>query len=232
MSTRSLHPALRRLHHVLAHLDAGGVSDAQLLGRFVRQGDEAALELLVRRHGPMVLGVCRRVLRREQDAEDAFQAALLVLARKAGSIGARGSVGGYLYRVALRARAAARRRSRQECDPAVLPALPDPRPAPGPEGAELRGVLDDHGRWSRTPRVARPSGSSRGGTSRGTSGGRPSDGACKSLATRTGEGVSAPSPPAGLAHGCHGRAFVSPSPGEGEDVRWGFSPPVRPGAKR
>src|SRR5437868_721023 len=98
MPPRPPHPGLRRLHHFLARPDTGGVSDAQLLGRFVRRRDEAAFELLVRRHGPMVLGVCRRVLRREQDAEDAFQAALLVLARKAASISSRGSVGNYLYK--------------------------------------------------------------------------------------------------------------------------------------
>jgi RNA polymerase sigma factor (sigma-70 family) len=145
MTTSPLRPTLRRLHHLLARPDTAATSDVQLLGRFVRQRDDAAFELLVRRHGPMVLGVCRRLLRHEQDAEDAFQATLLALARKAGSIHARTSVGSWLYkvayRVALRAQAVARRR--REGDAAGLPTLPDPRSLPAPDWAEVRGVLDD-----------------------------------------------------------------------------------------
>jgi RNA polymerase sigma factor (sigma-70 family) len=146
MTVRTLTPVLRRLCHRLAGPGADAVSDAQLLDRFVRARDEAAFELLVRRHGPMVLGVCRRVLRHEQDAEDAFQAALLILARKAGSITARVSVGGWLYqvayRVALRARQGAARRPRPGTEAGVPETVVDPRPWPGPEQAELRTVLD------------------------------------------------------------------------------------------
>jgi RNA polymerase sigma factor (sigma-70 family) len=82
--------------------DAPGVSDAELLERYERTHDEAAFELLVWRHSRMVLGVCRRILRDEHAVEDAFQAAFLALARRAGSIRRRQSVGGWLYRVAYR----------------------------------------------------------------------------------------------------------------------------------
>src|SRR5205807_825998 len=96
-------------------------------------GDEAAFELLVWRHGPVVLGVCRRVLRHEQDAEDAFQATFLTLARQAGAISRRASLGGWLYtvayRVALRARQRRAARGRRE---APLEGEPPPGPAAGP----------------------------------------------------------------------------------------------------
>src|SRR5437588_9736511 len=88
--------------------------DRQLLERFAAYRDEAAFTALLGRHGPMVLGVCRGILRDAHAAEDAFQATFLVLARKAGSIRQRESVGSWLYQVArraaLRARAAAARR--------------------------------------------------------------------------------------------------------------------------
>jgi cobalt-zinc-cadmium efflux system membrane fusion protein len=101
------------LHHLrrAACGSADGVSDADLLRRFAATRDETAFELLVWRHGSAVWTLCRRLLRDEQDAHDAFQAAFLALARSAASVGKRGSVGGWLYRVACRAALAARARA-------------------------------------------------------------------------------------------------------------------------
>ena len=99
--------------------DGDGMTDGQLLECFVSRRDEAAFAELVHRHGPMVLGVCRRVLRNPEDAEDAFQATFLVLVKKAAALGECDVVGHWLYgvacRVALRACSdAARRRSREQ----------------------------------------------------------------------------------------------------------------------
>src|SRR5260370_4410782 len=80
MTPRSFAPALRQVRQLLARSDAAGSSDAQLLHRFVNGAGEAAFALLVWRHGPMALGVCRRMLPNVQDADDAFQTTLLALA--------------------------------------------------------------------------------------------------------------------------------------------------------
>jgi RNA polymerase sigma factor (sigma-70 family) len=78
------------------------MTDGQLLERFASRGDEEAFAQIVQRHGPMVLGVCRQILRHEQDAEDAFQATFLVLSRKAGSIRRAEALPNWLYGVANR----------------------------------------------------------------------------------------------------------------------------------
>jgi RNA polymerase sigma factor (sigma-70 family) len=93
-------------------------ADAQLLERFTASQDMAAFEALVERYGPLVLGVCRRVLGNTHDAEDAFQATFLVFARRAGSIHSQGAVGSWLcgtaYRISLKAKTAIARRRDQE----------------------------------------------------------------------------------------------------------------------
>ena len=118
------------------------MTDGQLVECFISRRDEAAFGELVRRHGPMVLGVCRRALPNQQDAEDAFQATFLVLARKAASILPRELVGNWLFGVACRTArkvkaTAARHRAREK----QVEALPE-TPVEGEDVDELAGVLD------------------------------------------------------------------------------------------
>lgn len=142
MGTGELSAVLAHLHRTLSAPDGGGLTDGQLLGRFVAARDEIAFEALVHRHGPMVLGVCRRVLRNAHDAEDAFQATFLLLARKAASVVKRDSVGSWLYAVAYRTaqesrEANARRRTREE----QVEEMPHPEVAPV-EPQDWRPLLD------------------------------------------------------------------------------------------
>jgi hypothetical protein len=95
-----LQTVLGQLRRLACREQTGALSDAELLRRYLVRRDEAAFESLVWRHGPMVLGVCRRLVRHEQDAEDAFQAVFLAFARAAGTVTRRESVGGWLYRIA------------------------------------------------------------------------------------------------------------------------------------
>src|SRR5262245_36495904 len=133
MASAPLPGVIRCLGLAAAARGCAGVPDAQLLERFLRQRDEAAFELLVWRHGKMVLGTCRRLLRDAHEAEDAFQACFVALARRAGSIGRRESVGGWLHKVAYRLALGARtRRARRDAheqplgDRAPVAGLPDP----------------------------------------------------------------------------------------------------------
>src|SRR5438034_5645509 len=120
-------------------------SDLQLLERFLAGRDEAAFAGLVQRHGGTVWSVCRRVLQHEQDAEDAFQATFLILARKAGSIRKGEAVGSWLYgvayRIAMKARHAAARRHEVEQQATG----PTPEPPPWGEAAcrEFQRLLDE-----------------------------------------------------------------------------------------
>ncbi|HJT77964.1 MAG TPA: sigma-70 family RNA polymerase sigma factor, partial [Gemmataceae bacterium] len=119
--------------------DGAGLPDAALLERYLACRDEAAFAALVRRHGPMVFGVCRRVLSNEADAEDAFQATFLVLATKAASIRPRGMVGNWLYgvarNIALKAKAMTRKRRTKERDAGA-------RTAPVTKGPDSGGIME------------------------------------------------------------------------------------------
>jgi RNA polymerase sigma factor (sigma-70 family) len=121
--------------------ERAGQSDGDLLERFLSGRDEAAFEALVRRYGPMVLGVCRRVLRDPHDAEDAFQATFLVLVRRAASIARRELLGNWLYGVAYRtARAAVRAADlRREKEMRVVPRQAE---ADADDWQELLPLLD------------------------------------------------------------------------------------------
>jgi RNA polymerase sigma factor (sigma-70 family) len=100
MATKTLGGVLEHLRRAVLRQAGAGLTDGELLEGYVTRRDDGAFEALVRRHGPMVLGVCRRVLRNEADAEDAFQATFLVLVRKAASVRPRGMVGNWLHGVA------------------------------------------------------------------------------------------------------------------------------------
>ena len=135
---------LTRVVRALAAADAAGLSDRDLLERFVRDGDQAAFAAVAARHTGLVLGVCRRALPRAADAEDACQAVFLLLAEKAGRIRWQGSVAGWLYtvarRVARNARVAAERRARRESRAAVPESV---SPTDSMTGRELTTVLDE-----------------------------------------------------------------------------------------
>src|SRR3954462_4477934 len=109
---------------VVQQLRAAGPTDGELLTRFLSRRDEGALDALVRRHAPMVWGVCRRLLRNHHDAEDAFQATFLVLVRKAAGV-PRQAVANWLYGVArqtaVRLRASAAKLGRRETQVVNMP---------------------------------------------------------------------------------------------------------------
>src|SRR3954470_10373216 len=102
MAESQLSGVVAYLRRIATASDADDHTDAQLLQRFVEQRDERAFAALVQRHGALVLGVCRRILHHNHDAEDAFQATFLVLVRRASAIGKRESVRSWLYSVAYR----------------------------------------------------------------------------------------------------------------------------------
>lgn len=144
MPDHPLGAVVGHLRHLLNPQAAGGQTDGQLLERFLAHREEAAFAAVVQRHGPLVFGLCRRLLGNVHDAEDAFQATFLVLARRAGALDRRGSLAGWLYgvayRVAVRARLQAARRRAYERQAVPMTASGN---APDPAGPELRQILDE-----------------------------------------------------------------------------------------
>ncbi len=144
MAHGQLAPILHYLRRVTSPAASGDIPDSELLCRFARHRDETAFAALVRRHGPMVLAVCRRILRDGHTAEDAFQATFLVLARKAGSLAKPELLANWLYgvarRTAVKAKTEAAKRRHHERQ-AVR--TPPSDPCDELEWHDLRAVLDE-----------------------------------------------------------------------------------------
>jgi len=142
MASEQISIFLRRVRHAIAP-EGEGLSDAQLLERFVTQRDEAAFETLVWRHGGLVLHVGRRLLHHVQDREDVFQATFLALTRKAGSIDKREALASWLYKVAYRAALrVAVRTAREATGQQNRLTLLASQPADSGVGPEMSPVLD------------------------------------------------------------------------------------------
>ncbi len=142
MSRGSLHTFVRDLCEQLSHAGQAGMPDAALLERWISHRDEAAFELLIRRHGAMVLGVCRRVLHHPQDVEDAFQATFLLLLRKVAGIRQRNTLGAWLHKVALRVALRARA-TRSRLPERVVEDVEAPQEKDDLLWRDLRPVLDE-----------------------------------------------------------------------------------------
>jgi RNA polymerase sigma factor (sigma-70 family) len=144
MASGALGGTLRYLRELFHDGTSVGLGDGQLLARYAQVRDESAFEVLVARHGPMVLATCRAILKHEQDVEDAFQATFLVLARKARSVRAGDALGGWLHRVAYRAALQtseqSRRRRRFEAEAAEMARLETAGPA---ETDEIPSVVHE-----------------------------------------------------------------------------------------
>jgi RNA polymerase sigma factor (sigma-70 family) len=150
MATDGVNTFIQHIRRVVPAGDRADQTDEQLLGCFIEQQDEVAFEALVRRHGPMVMGVCRRVLHHQHDAEDAFQATFLVLVLKAATVAPRAMVANWLYGVAhqtaIRAQTSNTRRQQREKQVDVMPQL---ETAPHDQWADLQPLLDQE--LSRLP---------------------------------------------------------------------------------
>ena len=154
MATGQLNGVIQHLRGAMLLRDGAGLTDGQLLTDYISSHDEAALAALVKRHGPMVWGVCRRVLSNYHDAEDAFQATFLVLVRRAASIASRELLANWLYGVAhqtaMKARATAAKRKGRERQVADMP---EPAVFEQDQWSDLQPLLDQE--LSRLPDIYR-----------------------------------------------------------------------------
>jgi RNA polymerase sigma factor (sigma-70 family) len=154
MATGQLNGVIQHLRRAMLLRDGAGLTDGQLLEDYTSRRDEAALAALVRRHGPMVWGVCRRVLSNYHDAEDAFQATFLVLVRRAASIASPEVLANWLYGVAhqtaLKARATVAKRKARERQ---VTEMPEPAAVAQDLWNDLRPLLDHE--MSRLPDIYR-----------------------------------------------------------------------------
>jgi RNA polymerase sigma factor (sigma-70 family) len=141
--SQSAAPLLLHLRRLAAPPARETAPDAALLERFARQDDQDAFAALVARHGPMVFGVCRRVLSDLQDAEDAVQATFLLLARKAAGVRQPAALAAYLHGIALRV--ARKARARRRLTPPLVTDRADPQPDPldALSSRELLAILDE-----------------------------------------------------------------------------------------
>jgi RNA polymerase sigma factor (sigma-70 family) len=150
MATSQMSEVIQHVRRAVLLRAGAGLTDGQLLADYLSRRDEAALATLVRRHGPMVWGVCRRVLRNYHDAEDAFQATFLLFVRKAASIASRDLLANWLYGVAHQTalnarRTGAKRRARER----QVAEMPEPETVPQERWHDLRPLLDQE--LSRLP---------------------------------------------------------------------------------
>jgi RNA polymerase sigma factor (sigma-70 family) len=144
MTNGRIGTVLWHVRRLVAARHDDSTADRGLLERFVASRDEAAFEVLVRRHGPMVYGVCRRVLRHPEDTEDAFQAAFLVLARQAAAVRKASSLGSWLHGVAYRVAANLRRDlARRHSREAVVAEPPESVAAAEVSWQDVRVALDE-----------------------------------------------------------------------------------------
>lgn len=150
MATSRLREAVQNVRKLVLLRDGAGLTDGQLLERYLADREEAAIAALVRRHGPMVWGVCRRILPNHHDAEDAFQVAFLVLVRKAASIQPREMLANWLYGVAYqtarKAQATLARRGQRERQ---VVDMPEPAVREAKLWRDLQPLLDQE--LSRLP---------------------------------------------------------------------------------
>ena len=143
MINSGMHAPIRELGTLFNEGAVGMLSDGRLLDRFVERREASAFEAIVVRYGPLVWGVCRRVLRDHHDAEDAFQATFLVLARKAASVMPREKLGNWLYGVAFQtAMKAMATRAKRRVRERQVRELPEPEAVSDERADELLAGLD------------------------------------------------------------------------------------------